>query len=244
MEITNKKILITGATDGIGKALTKLFLAKDNTVIAVGRTTGKLADIAHHHLHLYSTDLTQKQNVEQLIDWIKKEHSDLDILINNAGIQHNYSFLEDELKFDKVEEELSINLHAPLQLSEALIPLFLKSGGPKAIINVTSGLADVPKASAPVYCASKAAIKQFSKALKWQLEDTNIRVFDLSPPLVDTGMTRGRGKGKITPEQLADEFYSALQKNRYHIDIGKVKWLKRINRLSPKLAERIMKNAV
>lgn len=69
-----------------------------------------------------------------------------------------------------------------------------------------------------------------------------MKVFEIIPPLVDTPMTAGRGKGKIRPDQLADEFFEAFRKDRFEVHIGKVKLLHLINRLSPRLAEWIMKN--
>lgn len=240
MQTTNQKVLITGATAGIGLALTKRFLSEGNTVIGIGRNPKILKELKGSILP-FQADLSKISDRFRLLDYINNEHEDLSVLINNAGIQYNYSFLEEGSKIDKINYELELNLTAPLHLCEAIIPLFLQSESEKAIINVTSGLADVPKSSAPVYCGSKAGLKQFSKALKWQLTDSNIRVFDLSPSLVDTGMTAGRGKGKITPDKLVDEFWNKYKKNRYHIDIGKVKLLKVLNRLSPSLAESIMK---
>lgn len=243
MKTRNRKVLITGATSGIGRALTQRFLRDNYTVIAVGRTLSKLDDLSQEKLILKACDLSQMQEVEALIHWVKVNHADLEILINNAGIQHNYHLLQAENRDHRIEEEISINLLAPIYLCTGLLSLMASDDSAKAIVNVTSGLADVPKASAPVYCATKAALKQFSKTMKWQLERGNISVFDLSPSLVDTEMTAGRGKGKITPEQLVDEFWPKFRHGQYHIDIGKVKWLKRINRISPAIAESIMKNA-
>jgi len=108
-----------------------------------------------------------------------------------------------------------------------------------AIVNVSSGLAIVPKAKSAVYCATKAAIHIFSKSLRYQLD--TVKVFEIIPPLVDTHMTKGRGKGKITTQRLVNEFIKAFKKNRYEVNIHKVKLLRIINRISPKIADSIMK---
>lgn len=113
-----------------------------------------------------------------------------------------------------------------------------------AIVNVSSGLGLVPKESAPVYCASKAGLHIFSKSLRYQLESTNVKLFEIIPSLVDTDMTKGRGKGKLIPEQLVEEFWKNFVKDKYEIKIGKVKLLHLINRISPKLAESIMKKGL
>lgn len=112
-----------------------------------------------------------------------------------------------------------------------------------AIINVSSGLGLVPKASAPVYCATKAGMHIFTKALRYQLESTNVKVFEIIPPVVDTDMTRGRGRDKISPEQLVEEFWGNFKKDMYEIPIGKIKLLKTINRFFPGIADNIMKKA-
>lgn len=102
-----------------------------------------------------------------------------------------------------------------------------------------------PKKSASVYCATKAAIHSYSKTLRYQLSDTNVKVFEIVPPLVATAMTEGRGRTKkITAEQLAKEFLKGFKANRFEIYIGKSKLLKWVNRISPALADSIMKNGV
>ncbi|GBE18310.1 putative oxidoreductase [archaeon BMS3Abin16] len=111
-----------------------------------------------------------------------------------------------------------------------------------AVINVSSALGIVPKESAPVYCATKAAIHSFSKSLRYQLEKTPVKVFEIIPSLVDTDMTRGRGKGKISPETLAKEVIKGLKKDNYEIRVGLVKILFLVNRVLPSLAERVIRN--
>ncbi|WP_247101683.1 SDR family NAD(P)-dependent oxidoreductase [Halalkalibacter sp. APA_J-10(15)] len=88
---------------------------------------------------------------------------------------------------------------------------------------------------------NKAGIHLFTKALRYQLEDTNIHVFEVIPPVVDTEMTKGRGKNKMTTEQLTNEFIKKFKNNHYEMEIGKVKLLTTINRWFPPIAERILK---
>jgi short-subunit dehydrogenase involved in D-alanine esterification of teichoic acids len=148
----------------------------------------------------------------------------VNILINNAGIQYNYDFVNPEIATELIETELQTNLIAPLQLIKLMLPHLITK--PKAaIVNVSSGLGLVPKQTAPVYCASKAGLHIATKALRWQLETTPIKVFEIIAPLVDTPMTQGRGKGKISPEALVDEFWNDFTRDRYEIKIGKTKLL-------------------
>jgi uncharacterized oxidoreductase len=244
MKLNGNKALITGATSGIGRALAIRFMQAGSQVIGVGRTPEKLRELQRQFPALipYACDLTRREELENLVVFIEQQHPDLNVLINNAAIQYNYSFSDGpaDMVF-KIEHEIQSNLVVPVKLCALLIPLLQQQPG-AAIVNVSTGLALVPKKSAPVYCGSKAGLHIFTQALRYQLEDTGIRVFEIIPPLVDTPMTAGRGKGKISPEQLVDEFVRSFANDHYEINIGKVKLLRAINRLSPALAGRIMKN--
>lgn len=99
-----------------------------------------------------------------------------------------------------MEREIAINVDAVVHLCQGVVPV-LKQRDEAALVNVSSGLAIAPKASAPVYCASKAFVRSYSQALRYQLEETSVRVFDLAPPLVKTDMTAGRNEGAITADQ-------------------------------------------
>lgn len=240
MRLHKNKILITGATAGIGEALLQKFLDLDNEIIAVGRNESKLEALAKADKRVipFKCDISKQEALEQLILFIEQEHTDLNILINNAGIQYNYNFENEHQLLFKVEHEISVNLLAPLKLITLLLPT-LQLNDNSAIVNISSGLAIVPKAQAPVYCGTKAAIHILSKSLRYQLD--RIKVFEIIPPIVDTAMTAGRGKGKISPEQLVNEFIRAFERDEYEVNIGKVKLLRIINRISPSLADSIMK---
>ena len=241
MRLKGNKILITGATAGIGKALTEKFLELDNQVIALGRNKEKLLELSSTDKRIipYACDLARQPELDRLAAFIKQEQPDTNILINNAGIQYNYTFSDDPGLPAKIEHEINVNLLAPLKLIALLLPT-LSLHNNAAIVNVSSGLGLVPKMQAPVYCGTKAGLHIFSKSLRYQQE--KVRIFEIIPPLVDTDLTRGRGKDKLSPHQLANEFIDAFKKNRYEVAIGKVKWLKILNRISPALAERLLKN--
>ncbi|MEN8126086.1 MAG: SDR family NAD(P)-dependent oxidoreductase [Bacteroidota bacterium] len=240
MKINNNKILITGATAGIGKALAETFLKLDNQIIAVGRNKEKLNELSKSDDRIipFQCDISKQEELDRLILFIEQEHKDLNILINNAGIQYNYNFIEEPQLLHKIEYEVNVNLLSPLKLIALLLPT-LQNNENSAIVNVSSGLALVPKMDAPVYCGTKSGIHIFSKSLRYQLD--KIKVFEIIPALVDTAMVAGRGKGKIPPQKLVDEFIRAFKKDKYEINIGKVKLLKIINRISPLLADKLMK---
>ena len=241
MKLNNNKILITGATEGIGYALATKFLSLGNTIIAVARNKERLGELAKSYKRVISfqCDISKMDELESLVYFVEKEHEDINILINNAGIQYTYHFEEEDQLLQKIEYEINVNFTAPLKLIALLLPM-LKQNENAAIVNISSGLGLVPKMQAPVYCGTKAGIHQFTKALRYQLK--SVKVFEIIPPLVDTNMTRGRGSGKITADQLVDEFIKCFQKDKYEINIGKVTLLRFINRIFPFLTEKIMKN--
>ena len=231
MKLTDHIVLVTGGSAGIGLALAKAFLDLQNTVIVCGRSAERLETVKNKHprIHTIQCDIRGKDDIEQILKTIKSDFGGLGILINNAGIQYNYDFLKDGDALGKIEDEIDTNLLAPVKLAKMVLPILMEQSE-AAIINVSSGLGIVPKEAAPVYCATKAALHIFSKSLRYQLEKTPVKVFEIIPPLVDTNMTKGRGKGKISPEALAKEAIAGLKKDNYEIRIGKVKILFLVSR--------------
>ncbi|AFY44284.1 short-chain dehydrogenase/reductase SDR [Nostoc sp. PCC 7107] len=234
-------VLITGGSSGIGLALARKFLQGQNTVIITGRDSQKLADVKQILPDIITevADLRDLNALQQLVN----RYPNVNILINNAGIQYNYEFLNPEITPELIDAELRTNLIAPLQLIKLMLP-HLQQQPKAAIINVSSGLGLVPKQSAPVYCGSKAGLHIATKALRWQLETTSIKVFEIIAPLVDTPMTQGRGKGKISPDTLVDEFWRNFTRDRYEMQIGKTKLLFFLNRWFPQIAEKILRRGI
>jgi uncharacterized oxidoreductase len=238
---THHTVLITGGTSGIGLALAKQFLKQGNAVIVTG-TNAQKAEAVKRELPTLTVELADMRD-RHALEKLVYRYPDINILVNNAGIQYNYEFADPAIAPEQITTELDINLLAPLYLTKLLLPQLL-SHSTAAIINVTSGLGIVPKQSAPVYCASKAALHSFTKTLRWQLEGTSVRVFEIIPPLVDTAMTQGRGRGKITPEALVEEFWRDFKRDRHEMRIGKTKLLFVLQRFMPSLAERIMRRGL
>jgi uncharacterized oxidoreductase len=241
MKTTGNIVLITGGTSGIGLAMARKFLDKGNVVIVTGTNADKAAAVQSElpNLKIELADIRDRSALDRLVS----EYPDVNILINNVGIQYNYEFADPKILSAQIDAELDINLVAPLYLTKQFLPQLLKKQS-AAVINVSSGLAIVPKQSAAIYCASKAALHSFSRSLRWQLEDTSIKVFEIIPPIVDTPMTAGRGKGKISPEALVAEFWNNFGRDRYEIQIGKTKLLVMLDRIIPKLAEQFIRSGL
>ncbi|HEY0054443.1 MAG TPA: SDR family NAD(P)-dependent oxidoreductase [Pedobacter sp.] len=243
MDLQGNTILITGGSSGIGLALVKAFYALNNKVIIVARDHAKLELIKKQfpQIDVFQCDLTKQSDIDNLVVFIERNHPNLNMLFNNAAIQYNYDFVTEPNIVNKVEYEVSANLTSVIKLCGLLLPTLVGNKN-AAVVNISSGLALLPKKSAPVYCATKAAIHNFTKAFRYQMESTNLRVFEILPALIDTPMTDGRGKGKISPEKLVDEFLKDFKNNRFESYIGKTKLLKLISRIWPNFADRILKN--
>lgn len=242
MQLNGNTVFITGGTSGIGLALARAFHDRGNQVIVCGRDSVRLEAVGKSLAGIvtYPCDITDDAAQQALIDTLTRRHPPLNILINNAGIQHNYSLAEGGDAAVRIEEELSVNVLAPMKLTARLLPHLLAQPH-AAIVNVTSALAVTPKQNAAVYCATKAAMRSFTQTLRYQLEDTPVAVFELIPALVETAMTEGRGVHKISPTALAEEALRALMADREEIRIDKVKLLFALHRWLPSVAARMLR---
>lgn len=245
LNITGQTVLITGGASGIGLAVAKKLARLNNQVIIAGRDPRKLEAACAEVKELIAIpcDISKEEQRLSLVSEVAERYPQLTMLINNAGIQFQSRFDSNPPSLEAIHEEMETNFVAAVRLIALMIPNLLKQ--PEAgIINMSSGLAIAPKAGAPIYCASKAALSAFSRSLRYQLEPTPVRVFDVLAPLVDTAMTEGRGKGKISPERFADELVAGVAKDKYVLHVGKTKYLYALSRLLPKLAFRITKNGL
>jgi len=201
MQLINKKILITGATSGIGlKLVEKLY--QHNSLYIIARSQDKINDLIDKYplVHAFKADLKNIDEVKSVAQEIKFEINALDVLINNAALQYTPMFIDDDFEFDSISEEININFTSVAGLCYLLMPL-LNGQHPSVILNVNSGLGLVPKTTSAIYCASKGALNTFSQSLRYQLENTKVEVLQVFLPLVDTAMTAGRGKAVI-PHQF------------------------------------------
>lgn len=185
MRITGNTILITGGGSGIGRGLAEALHAKGNKVVVTGRDTDKLDAIvqANPSLKAFKLDVDDPAAIKTVTQRIVRDLPELNVLINNAGIMR-----AEDLKAgttDTAEATISTNLLGPIRLTAALLPHLL-SRPDAAILTVSSGLAFVPRALAPTYCAAKAAIHSYSQSLRVQLRDTPVRVIELVPPYLQT----------------------------------------------------------
>ena len=189
MNLANNTILITGGASGIGLALAERFLAAGSKVIVCGRSAEKLHEAKSKFPQLITKqcDVSTPAERIELLNWVKTAIPNLNILINNAGIQRRVNFKENQDDWSEFQKEIAINLEAPIHLSHLFIPHLLQQRDPY-IVNVGSGLAFVPAAFVPVYSATKAALHSFTLSLRHQLSSTTIKVVEIIPPAVDTDL--------------------------------------------------------
>lgn len=240
MKTTGNTVLITGGATGIGLELAKILLQEKNKIIICGRREEKLNDASRQfpNLHIMTCDVSQDKKREKLISGVITQFPELNILINNAGIQREIDFKQGVKSLYNGDNEIDINFEAPVHLSALIIPQLLKQKE-SAIINISSGLGFTPIARMPLYCATKAALHSFSLSLRHQLCETPIKVFEIIPPTVDTELDRGararRGQTDrgIPASEVAIAALKRIAADEFEITIGQANFLKATSRTDP-----------
>ncbi len=249
MNLADHTVLITGATRGIGHELTGQLLELGAHVVALGRDTTPLTpliDTFGDRITPWAVDLADPDAVDALVRRLPLRHPELSMLINNAGVQTITDLFADDPGAVRpaLRREIAVNLDAVVALCTGLLPQLARQPA-AVIVNVTSGLALAPKASAPVYCATKAAVRTFTRSLRYQCQDTapQVRVTDAVLPVVDTDMTRGRGDGKITAAVAAAAIVDGIRRGSAEVYVGRARILPVLMRLAPGLAYRALRRA-
>lgn len=196
MKISGNTILITGGGSGIGRALAEAFHKAGNRVIISGRRKAVLDEVTAANPGMASMvmDATDAAGIRAFAEALVKAHPTLNAVINNAGIMRPEDIAAAPDYLDTAEETIATNLLAPIRLTAALLPHFLKQPA-ATVLTVSSGLAFVPMVLTPTYSATKSAIHAYSVALREQLEETPVEVIEIVPPYVQTTLM-GEGQAK------------------------------------------------
>jgi uncharacterized oxidoreductase len=240
MIIKGKTVLITGGASGIGLEAAKQLLANGARVIITGRNQEKL-DVAkktHPDLITINSDVADAGDAASLFSQVK-DLGGIDILYNNAGVgipPLNLGVTNNK-HWEGAAYEINVNYLGVIRLNNLFMDM-LKSRKEAAIINTTSILSYVPSLVEATYSASKTALAFYTQSLREHLRilNSNVKVFELLPPLVATEMTAARNEKKMTTEELVKGLIAGLKKDQYTIRVGDTKLLYMLNRFFPKIA--------
>jgi|1185.fasta_scaffold02404_2 uncharacterized oxidoreductase len=216
MQMQGNTIFITGGSSGIGRGLAEAFHQRGNQVIISGRREFRLKELCHRHpgLASYVMDVTSAESIKDVAQRVVADCPALNCVINNAGVQMHINFSpESALEDEHLQMEIATNLLAPIRVTAAFLP-HLATQPHATLINVSSGLAFVPVARFPVYCATKAAIHSWTMSLRHQLRNTKVKVIELIPPYVATELG-GAGKPALNiarPPMPLDAFVTEAMK--------------------------------
>lgn len=244
MELKAKTILITGGTAGIGSEAVKQFLNEGLKVVITGRDQIKLDKIKQQYPAIIAikSDIAIEEDAISLYQQVEKLGG-IDILYNNAGVLKLSSNLgiKNDSHLADAAYEMNVNYLGIIRLNNLFMEM-LKSKKESAIINTTSILSYVPSLIEATYSASKVALRFYTEALRKHLEiiQSNVKIFELLPPVVNTEMTTSRNDKKISPETLVQTLITGLKKDQYTIRVGDTKAVYILNRLFPKLAFRLV----
>lgn len=218
MLLNNARILLTGATGGLGQALATQFARAGAKVLLVGRDAERLSAIASllgkEHSSVLA-DLTRPEDIAATLDAARE--FGVNVLVNNAGIGGFGLFEQQE--WQAVEQLLVTNLNAPMRLTQTMLPL-LKSQPQSAIVNIGSTFGSLPFAGFTAYSAAKAGLRAFSQALRRELADTNVAIIHLAPRAIDTplntdkvnALNRALKNQSDTAEHVARLVMNALER--------------------------------
>ncbi len=226
MKISQTRILLTGATGGLGRALAAALVAQGAQLLLCGRDAGRLARLcdelggAHRAV---TADLTTEEGVRESVR--AAAEFGVDVLVNNAGIGDYGLFAE--RSWGRIESVVHTDLLAPMRLTHALLPQLLPRPV-AAVVNVGSVFGSLPFAGFTAYSASKAGLRAFSQALRREVADTGLKVFYFAPRAIDTAMNpepvrrlnAALGTVQDPPALVAARIVQALIADRYEVHSG------------------------
>jgi uncharacterized oxidoreductase len=245
MERRQRRVLVTGGSSGIGRELVGQLAEAGDRVVTCGRDAASLEQVAAHpRVDPVEIDLAEPGSVDALVRRALDLLGGLDVVVANAGIQRPTDFFAHDGPADEtpIRSEVETNFTSVAVLAARTLPHLARSRGRFAA--VTSGLAYAPKASAPVYCATKSGVHTLLDSLRYQAEahDTGVRIQEFILPIVITAMTEGRNEGEMPAPTAADHIVDGLSSSRDRVAVGKARLLMPIMRVAPGLGRRMLRN--
>ena len=251
--ISESRILVTGASQGIGKALAQSAAARGAKVLAVARSDQLLHELAEQvrsqggTLETVAADITSPADRQRMVEAARQHFGGLDILVNNAGIGATGHFVE--VSPERLRKIMEVNFFGITETVRAFLPL-LRAGNRPAIVNISSiaGKRGIPARSE--YSASKFAVQGFSEALRAELAKDGIDVLVVCPGLTATNFSKNMLEQKarmpvdhlrgMKPEKVAAAVLHAIERGRHEVCLTwQGKLLVFVSRFLPRLADRI-----
>lgn len=241
MKLKNNTILITGGTSGLGYEFARKLLSMGNTVIVTGRDQQKLDKVKEElpMVHTFHSDVSDAWAIIELHEKLMLQFPELNMLINNAGEMRKIILHNSSVSLHDITREIEINLMGPVRMIQQFIPDLMKQRI-ALIVNITSGLALIPFPISPIYGATKAGLRSYTKSLRVQLKNTAVKVVEViapaaSTPLNDTfmGIEGFDPKMMMDPVKLIDEVIKGLESDKAEIYPGMAKVIRLMSRLAP-----------
>lgn len=237
---SGNQILITGGASGIGLELAKRFVADGNQVAICGRDRDRLeaANQSVPQLRIIVADISKEDDRQRLRETMDAELPNLNVLINNAGTL-KVCDLTDPSYLHQLQGEIATNFFGPLSLTSHLLPR-LRAQHTALIVNITTGYVFVPSARTASYSATKTALHVMTKALRYQLRNTGIRVVEVMPPAVDTQMASHYKGAEMSAQDAARAIHRRPLKNEADIVVGLSRVPQFLGRAFPELSFRLL----
>jgi NAD(P)-dependent dehydrogenase (short-subunit alcohol dehydrogenase family) len=207
-DLNNKRVLITGAASGIGRAAALAFARRGAHVIAADINAQALTPVQREVEALgaqctaHAVDVADAAAVQALADTVHAQGGALDVLINNAGIGYLGRFLDSDL--EHWSRVLGVNVMGVVHGCRSFIPKMIEAGGPRQVLIVSSSAGNYPAPTMAAYAASKGAVWSFAEVLKMELADTAVGVTTVCPGVIDTPIVQARRNmaTSVTEEQI------------------------------------------
>ena len=226
-QLQYKVAVVTGASSGIGKGIATALAERQVQLVLAGRNEARLEETANHLKETYNaqvetviTDVTQRQQVEQLVEQAKSHYGHLDVIVNSAGQMLSPAITDGDV--EAWETMIDVNVKGTLYGINAALPHFKKQGSGH-IINIASISGFEVTKQSTMYSATKAAIHTITQGLEKELARTGIRVTSISPGMVDTPMGSGDSgdRKKLEAKNIAEAVVYALEQPS-HVNVNEI----------------------
>ncbi|HDB3645983.1 TPA: SDR family oxidoreductase [Staphylococcus aureus] len=223
--LTDKVAVVTGAGSGIGEAIATLLHEEGAKVVLAGRNKEKLQNVANQlsqdSVKVVPTDVTNKEEVDELIKIAQQTFGGLDIVINSAG--QMLSFKITDYQVDEWDSMIDVNIKGTLYTAQAALPTMLEQSSGH-LINIASISGFEVTKSSTIYSATKAAVHTITQGLEKELAKTGVKVTSISPGMVDTAITAAYNptdRKKLEPQDIAEAVLYALTQPK-HVNVNEI----------------------